>query len=165
MVCAQKWQPGRKSEPRESCFRWERLKCAWAARSRTRSQWKGKQKESQSKREHQVTERGGWWGQFWDRKGLLEGKEEMCSSAKVSLEQRAPVESQNGGRMNKEISSITRYPTAGEHRRGNGGWKVARAGGMAWGTCTEPATEKLFCPFSAMALAYGHLQPRTMSFS
>lgn len=129
----------RKSEPRESCFRWERLKCIWAVRRRTRSQWKGKQKESQSRREHQVTERGGWRGQAWGRKGAAKGKGRnvlFCQSL-LGREQRAPVQSQNRGRMNEEIGFITRYPAAGEQRRGTGCWKAAKAGGMDRGICSE----------------------------
>lgn len=96
----------------------------------------------------------------------MEGKEEVSSFAKVSLEQRAPVESQNGGRMNEEISSITRHPTAGEQGRGSGGWKVARAGGMAWGTCREPGTEdrNYFVPFQQWPLPMATSSHGTMSF-
>lgn len=129
----------RKSEPRKCCFRWERLKCAWAVRRRTRSQWKSKQKGSQRRREHQVTERGGWRGQVWGREGAAKGKVRnvlFCQSL-LGREQRAPVQSQTRGRMNEEISFIMRYPAAGEQRRGSECWKAAKAGGTIRGTCDE----------------------------
>lgn len=121
----------RKWEPRESCFRWERLKCAWAVRRRTRSQWKGKQRESQSRREHQVTERGGWWGQIWGRKGAAKGKGRnvlFCQSL-LGREQRAPVQSQNGGedeRGNQLYHKISRSRRAEEGKwmlEGGHGWQ------------------------------------------
>lgn len=144
-MCAQKWQPGRKSEPRESCFRWERLESEGCFRFC--EEQNKKPVEGLAKREPKQEGASGdrarrMVGTVLRQKGLLEGKEEMCSFAKVSLEQRAPVESQNRGRMNEEISSITGYPTAREQRRGSGGWKVARAGEMSWGTCREPGTEE-----------------------
>lgn len=63
----------------------------------------------------------------------------MCSFAKVSLEENRELlfRAKTGGRMNEETSFITRYPAAGEQRRGSGCWKVATAGRMAGGTCGE----------------------------
>lgn len=96
-----------------------------------------KQRESQSRRGHGVTERGQVWpctvpGQ---EGGCWRGRKKcaVCQSL-LGREQPAPVQSQNRRRTNEETSFITRYPQR-ESRGGHRDWGRAHS----WGITLGPA--------------------------